>query len=67
MSSAAVPQRACSGVAQPENSMTEALPTNTLLLTIDRTARSRRASNESTLLELLLVMHFIVGVAELRR
>ena len=47
--------------------MTEAPPTITLLLTIDRTTQSSRASNESTLLELLLVMHFIVGVAELRR
>ena len=62
-----MPQRPHSGVTQPQNSMTEALPTNTLLLTIDRTARSRRASNKSTSLELLLVMHFIVGVAELRR
>ena len=62
-----MPQRPHSGVVQPQNSMTEALPTNTLLLTIDRTARSSRASNESTSLELLLVMDFIVGVAELRR
>ena len=62
-----MPRRPHSGVVQPQNSMTEPLPTITMLLTIDRTARSRRASNESTLLELLLVMHFIVGVAELRR
>ena len=62
-----MPQRPHSSVTQPQNSTTEALPTNTLLLTIDRTARSSRASNESTSLELILVMDFIVGVAELRR
>ena len=67
LSSEAGPQRRHGGVAQPQNSMTEALPTNTLLLTIDHTAQCSRASSKSTSLELLLVMHFIVGVAELRR
>ena len=47
--------------------MTEALPTITLLLTIDRTARSCRASNESRSLELLLVKNTIGGVAALQR
>ena len=46
MSSAAVPQRPHSGVVQPQNSMTEALPTINMLLNIDRTARSIHASNE---------------------
>ena len=42
-------------------------PAITLRQTIDRTAQCSRASSKSTSLELLLVMHFIVGVAELRR
>ena len=62
-----MPQRPHSGVVQPQNSMTEALPTITLLLTIDRTARSCRASNESTWSELFLHLHIIVGAIELRR
>ena len=66
LSSEAGPQRLHGCVAQPQNSMKESLTDMTLLLTIDCTARSSRASNESTSLELLLVMHFIVGVAELR-
>ena len=66
LSSEAGPQRRHGGVAQPQNSMKESL-TDTLLQTIDRTAQCSRASSKSTSLELLLVMHFIVGVAELRR
>ena len=56
-----------SGVVQPQNSMTEALPTITLRLTIDRTARSCRVSNESRSSELLLVLHTLFGAAVLRR
>ena len=52
-----MPQHPYSGVVQPQNSMTEALPTITLRVTIDRTARSCRASNESRSSELLLVLH----------
>ena len=66
LSSEAGPQRRHGGVAQSQNSMKESL-TDTLLQTIDRTAQCSRASSKSTSLELLLVMHFIVGVAELRR
>ena len=47
--------------------MKESLTDITLRQTIDRTAQCSRASSKSTSLELLLVMHFIVGVAELRR
>ena len=67
LSSEAGPQRRHGGVAQPQNSMKESLTDITLLHTIDRTAQCSRASSKSTSLELLLVMHFIVGVAELRR
>ena len=67
MSSAAVPQRPYSGVVQPQNSMIEALPSITLLLTIDLTARSCRVSNESRSSELLLVLHTLFGAAVLRR
>ena len=70
LSSEAGPQRRHGGVAQPQNSMKESLIdtlTVTLRQTIDRTAQCSRASSKSTSLELLLVMHFIVGVAELRR
>ena len=45
----------------------ESLTDITLLLTIDHTAQYSHANSKSTSLELLLVMHFIVGVAELRR
>ena len=70
LSSEAGPQRRHGGVAQSQNSMKESLTdtlTVTLRQTIDRTAQCSRASSKSTSLELLLVMHFIVGVAELRR
>ena len=66
LSSEAGPQRRHGGVAKPQNSRKESL-TDTLRQTIDRTAQCSRASSKSTSLELLLVMHFIVGVAELRR
>ena len=62
-----MPQRPHSGVVQPQNSMTEALLTITLLLTIDRMATSSRASNESKSSELLLVLHTLFGAAVLRR
>ena len=62
-----MPQRPHSGVVQPQNSMTEPLLTITMLLTIDRTARSCRASNESRSSELLLVLHTFFGAAVLRR
>ena len=69
LSSEAGPQRRHGGVAQcqSQNSMKESLTDITLRQTIDRTAQCSRASSKSTSLELLLVMHFIVGVAELRR
>ena len=67
MSSAAVPQRPCSGVAQPQSCMKESLTDTTLTLTIDRTTRSCRASKKSTLLELLLHLHITVGAIELQR
>ena len=67
LSSEAGPQRLHGGVAQPQSSVKESLTDMTLLLTIDHTAQCSRASSKSTSLELLLVMHFIVGVAELRR
>ena len=47
LSSEAGPQRLQGGVAQPQNSMKESLTDITLRQTIDRTARSCRASNES--------------------
>ena len=67
VSSAAVPQRPCSGVAQPQSCMKESLTDTTLTLTIDRTTRSCRASKKSTLLELLLHLHITVGAIELQR
>ena len=47
--------------------MKESLTDTTLTLTIDRTTCSCRASEKSTLLELLLHLHAIVGAAALRR
>ena len=67
VSSAAVPQRPCSGVAQPQSCMKESLTDTTLTLTIDRTTCSCRASEKSTLLELLLHLHITVGAIELQR
>ena len=67
LSSEAGPQRRHGGVAQPQNSTMESLTDITLLLTIDRTARSCRASNESRSSELLLVLHTLFGAAVLRR
>ena len=67
LSSEAGPQRLHGGVAKPQNAMKQSLTDTPLLLTIDHTAQCSRASSKSTSLELLLVMHFIVGVAELRR
>ena len=62
-----MPQHRHSGVVQPQNSMIEALLTITLLLTIDRTAKSCRASNKSRSSELLLVLRTLFGAAVLRR
>ena len=67
VSSADVPQRPCSGVAQPQSCMKESLTDTTLTLTIDRTACSCRASKKSTLLELLLHLHITIGAIELQR
>ena len=67
LSSEAGPQRRHGGVAQPQNSMKESLTDITLRQTIDRTARSRRASNESRSSELLLVLRTLFGAIEQRR
>ena len=61
LSSEAGPQRLHGGVAQPQNSMKESLTDMTLLLTIDHTAQSSRASSKSTSLALLLHLHTNVG------
>ena len=68
LSSEAGPQRLHGGVAQPQNSTKESLTDITLLLTIDHTARSSRASSKSMSLELLLHLHSNVGavVAKIR-
>ena len=47
--------------------MKESLPDIVLLLEVDRTATASSASNESRSLQLLLVLHTLVGGAELRR
>ena len=47
--------------------MKESLPDTVLLLEVDRTATASSASNESRSLQLLLVLHTLVGGAELRR
>ena len=60
-SSEAGPQRLHGGVAQPQNSMKESLTDMTLLLIIDHTAQSSRASSKSTSLALLLHLHANVG------
>ena len=60
-----MPQRPYSGVVQPQNSMIEALLTITLLLTIDRMARSCRPSSKSRSSELLLVLRKLFGAAVL--
>ena len=62
-----MPQRPHSGVVQPQNSMKESLTDITLRQTIDRMARSCRASNESRSSELLLVLRTLFGAAVLRR
>ena len=67
LSSEAGPQRRHGGVAQPQCSMKESLPDIVLLLEVDRTATASSASNESRSLQLLLVLHTLVGGAELRR
>ena len=67
LSSEAGPQRLHGGVAQPQNSMKESLTDMTLLLTIDHTAQSSRASSKSTSLALLLHLHANVGAVELQR
>ena len=66
-SSEAGPQRLHGGVAQPQNSMKESLTDMTLLLTIDHTAQSSRASSKSTSLALLLHLHANVGAVVLQR
>ena len=67
LSSEAGPQRLHGGVAQPQNSMKESLTDMTLLLTIDHTAQSSRASSKSTSLALLLHLHTNVGAVVVRR
>ena len=47
--------------------MKESLPDIVLLLEVDRTVTASSASNESRSLQLLLVLHTLVGGAELRR
>ena len=63
LSSEAGPQRLHGGVAQPQNSMKESLTDMTLLLTIDHTAQSSRASDKSRSSELLLVLDMLAGAA----
>ena len=67
LSSEAGPQRLHGGVAQPQNSMKESLTDMTLLLTIDHTAQSSRASSKSTSLALLLHLHTNVGAVVVQR
>ena len=47
--------------------MKESLPDNVLLLEVDRTVTASTASNESSSLQLLLVLRTLVGGAVLRR
>ena len=67
VSSAAVPQRPCSGGTAAKLHERVTYRHTTLTLTIDRTTRSCRASKKSTLLELLLHLHIAVGAIELQR
>ena len=67
LSSEAGPQRLHGGVAQPQNSMKESLTDMTLLLIIDHTAQSSRASSKSTSLALLLHLHANVGAVVRQR
>ena len=67
LSSEAGPQRRHGGVAQPQNSTKESLTDMTLLLTIDHTAQSSRASSKSTSLALLLHLQANVGAVVVRR
>ena len=62
-----MPQRRWCALAQPQCSMKESLPDIVLLLEVDRTVTASTASNESRSLQLLLVLHTLVGGAELRR
>ena len=67
LSSEAGPQRRHGGVAQPQCSMKESLPDTIFLLEVDCTAAASSARNESRSLQLLLVLHTLVGGAEMRR
>ena len=67
LSSEAGPQRRHGGVAQPQNSTKESLTDMTLLLAIDHTAQSSRASSKSTSLALLLHLHTNVGAVVVQR
>ena len=60
-----MPQRRWCALAQPQYSMKESLPDIVLLLEVDRTATASSASNESRSLQLLLVLHTLVGGAVL--
>ena len=67
LSSEAGPQRRWCALAQPQCSMKESLEDNVLLLEVDRTVTASTASNESSSLQLLLVLLTLVGGAVLRR
>ena len=63
----AVPHSPSCGVAQPQSSMKESHPAKLHLQEVDQTATASSTSNKSTSLQLLLLLHTMVGVAALRR
>ena len=67
MSFEAVPHCPSSGVAQPQSSMKESHPAKVHLQEVDRAATASSTSNKSTSLQLLLLLHTVVGDAALRR
>ena len=62
----AVPHSPSCGVAQPQSSMKESHPAKVHLQEVDQTATASSTSNKSTSLQLLLLLHTVVGDAELR-
>ena len=63
----AVPHSPSCGVAQPQSSMKESHPAKVHLQEVDQTATASSTSNKSTSLQLLLLLHTVVGDAALRR
>ena len=63
----AVPHSPSSGVAQPQSSMKESHPAKLHLQEVAPTGTASSTSNKSTSLQLLLLLHTVVGDAALRR